>query len=310
MQIKKRETKPTSNPDYDGSNGRGFRAIGEVCGITKKSRPSGTMSAIEEARHSRDNFIIEDSGASLEHFKWFIQERESIRLKKEAGEDRPWTDDEILNRTRFTNIFRQHDKVSTFIFDKCKDLEGPVLVYNLLLSRLMNRVDVISKFLPATPEQSLEFLLEGEAILMNSAAYQVSPGMVKIDIYETNRETIVYYPKKVYEAVFNAITSTTDIAEAVELGNKAYGGHIPFTIFQVVLDYHYLTGHYDDNSNIPIGQGAKMVLEFLGDLDHLTTELNMKNYDVEHAACEYRKYLQRQGKVLSRYSYKENSMGI
>lgn len=246
----------------------------------------------------------------IEQFKWFIQEREKIRLRKENNEARPWTDDEVLDKTRFTNIYRQHDKVSKFIFGSCSELDGPDLVYNLLISRLLNRIDILSRILPATPEDDLSFLLDGKATLMNSSAYQVHPGLCKLDEYATNRETIVYYPKKIYNKVYHAITSTRDIKEAVELGNKAFGGYVSFTMLQVVLDYHYLTDYYDDNSDIPVGQGAKVVVEKLGGLDSLATELNMKKYDVEHAACEYRKYLYRQDKVLSRYSYKQNSMGI
>ena len=34
----------------------------------------------------------------LDRLLYWIKERESIRLKKEAGEPKPWTDDEILRR--------------------------------------------------------------------------------------------------------------------------------------------------------------------------------------------------------------------
>ena len=282
-------------------------------GISKKSRPSGTMSAIEQSRHSRAGFaeMLEsmDKDGLLDKFKWFICERENIRLKKEAGEPRPWTSDEILDKTRFTNIYRQHDKVSKYIFSKCQHIDGPELVYNLLLSRLMNRVDILSKFLPVLPTDDLSFLLEGDAIMMNSSAYQVSPGMVKLDSFATNRETIVHYPKKVYEDVYTAISSTDHIADAVFIGNKAFGGHIPFTMLQVVLDYHYLTGHYNDDSDVPVGQGAEAIVSKLGGINFLASTFNMKKYDVEHAACEFRKYLSRNGKKLSKYSYVENSMG-
>lgn len=271
---------------------------------------SANACGIEQARLNRDAFDITKTQASLEHFKWFIEERESIRKKKEEGLPRPWTEDRVLDRVKFTNIYRQHDKVSKFIFEKCEGLSGPTLVYNLLLSRLLNRVDILSTFLPTKLGEFQEHLLEGEAVMMNSSAYQVSPGMVHLDKYETNRETIIYYTPKVVEAVYEAIISTTDIEEAVIRGNKAFGGHIRFTMLQVVLDYHYLTEHYDDNSDIPIGQGARDAINFLGGLNYLSSELGMKKYDVEHAACEYRKYLHRQDKVLSRYSYVENSMGI
>lgn len=286
-------------------------------GISKKSPNTGLttstgkpMSAIELSRHTRDEFVIDENNCYLDRFKWFIGEREKIRLLKEQGCPRPWTDDEVLDKTKFTNIYRQDDKVSKFIYEMVGHLRGPILIYNLLMSRLINRVDALDRVLPLDGSRVPEHLLEGDAVFMNAAAYQVSPMMRKLDGFITNRETIVYYPIKVYEDVYEAITSQTDIAEAVYYGNKAYGGHIPFTMFQVVLDYHYLTNHFDDNSNVPVGQGAKSVVEVLGGLEFLSRELEMKKWDVEHAACEFRKYLYRQDKVLSKYSYKPNSMGI
>lgn len=278
------------------------------------------MSAIEQARHVRDE--------SAESFKesmtpedmynklvWFIKERESIRIKKESNQPRPWTEDEVLHRTKFTNIFRQDDRVSKFIYKKVEGLTGARLVYNLLVGRLLNRTDVLDKILPCP--DSLESLIDGDnPKMMNAKAYQISPGLCRKSKWNTNREYVVYETPKLYEGVYEAITSTTDIKEAVDLGNKAYGGSIPFTMFQIVLDYHYLTNHFNESSDILVGQGAKPVLDILGDIRELQsslisdTGLDFKSWDVEHALCEFRKYLYRQDKNLSRYSYKPNSMGV
>ena len=298
----------------DPQNNKGNNRANDACGLTSKAKPKGEISAIELSRNAREGFAEwlegQDSEELQKQFLWFIKEREQVRKNKEAGLPRPWSTDEILDKTKFTNIYRTDDKVSRFIFSKVEDLSGPLLVYNLLLSRLLNRVDVLNKILPAHPAQPSTQLLEGEAIMMNSGAYQISPGMVKLSKYGTNRETIVHYPPLVYKAVYEAITSTTSIKEAVLSGNKAYGGHINFAMFQVVLDYHHLTNHYDECSDIPIGQGAMAVVDKLGGLDVLQQITGMRSWDVEHAACEFRKYLHRQDKVLSRYSYVENSMGI
>jgi len=45
---------------------------------------------------------------------WAV-ERESIRLKKEAGLPAPWTDDPILQTYRFTNLRRRDDRVSRWL---------------------------------------------------------------------------------------------------------------------------------------------------------------------------------------------------
>jgi len=53
----------------------------------------------------------------MERFVYFIRERESIRLKKEAGKPKPWTDDPILQRYRFCNVRRMDDKVSRWLLE-------------------------------------------------------------------------------------------------------------------------------------------------------------------------------------------------
>ena len=50
--------------------------------------------------------------ASLDRFFWFIRERDRIRRKRERREPFPWTDDPILSKYRFTNIYRMDDRVS------------------------------------------------------------------------------------------------------------------------------------------------------------------------------------------------------
>ena len=48
----------------------------------------------------------------LDKFLYWIRERHNIYLKKEQGLARPWTKDEILDTYKFTNPFRQNDRVT------------------------------------------------------------------------------------------------------------------------------------------------------------------------------------------------------
>lgn len=47
-----------------------------------------------------------------ERFLYWIKEREAVRLRKEAGDPKPWTDDTILQENYFTNVRRRDDKVT------------------------------------------------------------------------------------------------------------------------------------------------------------------------------------------------------
>ena len=48
----------------------------------------------------------------IEEFYAFINERENIRLRKEGGFPKPWTQDEVLQNYKFTNVFRKHDRTT------------------------------------------------------------------------------------------------------------------------------------------------------------------------------------------------------
>ena len=45
----------------------------------------------------------------------FMAKREALRLKKESGAPWPWSDDEILNTYKFTNVKREHDRTTRWM---------------------------------------------------------------------------------------------------------------------------------------------------------------------------------------------------
>lgn len=75
-----------------------------------------------------------------ERFLYWIKERECIRLKKESGKPKPWTDDEILQKYRFCNIRRMDDKVSQWLlknwYEPFKDHKNMLLA--CALARFVN----------------------------------------------------------------------------------------------------------------------------------------------------------------------------
>lgn len=52
-----------------------------------------------------------------ERFLYFVREREKVRLAKEAGQPKPWTDDERLLNYSFCNVRRMDDRVSRWLMD-------------------------------------------------------------------------------------------------------------------------------------------------------------------------------------------------
>lgn len=52
------------------------------------------------------------SAPSANAFFDYLTERENVRLRKEAGDFFPWTEDTILQTYKFTNVRRHHDRTS------------------------------------------------------------------------------------------------------------------------------------------------------------------------------------------------------
>lgn len=53
----------------------------------------------------------------VEHLLYWIRERESIRLSREAGNPPPWSHDPIIANYRWCNVRRMDDKVSRWLLD-------------------------------------------------------------------------------------------------------------------------------------------------------------------------------------------------
>lgn len=53
--------------------------------------------------------------SNQEKLIYWINERESIRKKKEAGLEKPWSSDKIMQETYFCNVNREDDKVTKWI---------------------------------------------------------------------------------------------------------------------------------------------------------------------------------------------------
>lgn len=55
-----------------------------------------------------------------DEFFQFAHEREAIRIKKEAGEPKPWTEDPVLQNWFFCNVFREDDRVTRWFADNIR----------------------------------------------------------------------------------------------------------------------------------------------------------------------------------------------
>jgi len=75
----------------------------------------------------------------LKTFWYWLEERQNIYLKKEAGDPKPWTQDPILQEYKFTNVFRQQDRVTVELNKRYKKRDShATLFWKIILFRMFN----------------------------------------------------------------------------------------------------------------------------------------------------------------------------
>jgi hypothetical protein len=75
-------------------------------------------------------------------FWYYLNERYSIYLKRKAGMPKPWTEDPIFLSYKFTNVFREHDRGTTWLrenfLEPHKDDSLGLLAFNIGWYRMFN----------------------------------------------------------------------------------------------------------------------------------------------------------------------------
>lgn len=78
----------------------------------------------------------------LDRLLYWVKTREEIRLKKEAGEDKPWTNDKIFQTTYFTCVNRENDKVTVWLRENIREplRDDPRVFFAVLAFRWFNYI--------------------------------------------------------------------------------------------------------------------------------------------------------------------------
>jgi hypothetical protein len=74
----------------------------------------------------------------------FAAERQQVFFRRLAGEQPPWTEDEILRKNKFTNVYRASDRVSQYLIKHvvCGERQSSAdLFFKILLFKLFNKID-------------------------------------------------------------------------------------------------------------------------------------------------------------------------
>jgi len=256
-------------------------------------------------------------------FMTFALERQAILERRQAGLPPPWTDDPTLRRYHFSNIFRDDDRVSKFVFKWVRPttVNLPALFANLAYARMCNKPSTMEATgLLAFPDgswQTPEFMLSTFSRLGGKKrahgrnarplwvnAYQV-PGNFKQKLGIASREELIarHVPKVACRAVLELGYGNDDVGSALERVNAVWGYNNDFVFTQVLLDFTTLRPDVVlPSARVPMGSGLQPLIRALGrtyeSLIDRTMELwnadptrrRMMPKDAEHALCEFRKY--------------------
>ena len=259
----------------------------------------------------------------LDRLLYWIQERESIRLKKEAGEPVSWTDDAILQKYRFCNVRRMDDKVSRWLLENWYEpyFDHPNMLVAAVMARHFNLPDCLSKLGFPTKWDPNRIKHTARKIKTSggkvfSGAYMVR-GMAKREPHWTACKSDQVIDRVCQPIVDNPpVLSSNSMREAVE-ALLPYWGFSSFMAGQVVADLRWaISGRWEDRMVwAPLGPGSKRGLnrlygfvaeahqveeEFRGMLDDTTEMLKKKvpakissrleAIDYQNCMCEFDKY--------------------
>jgi len=231
-------------------------------------------------------------------FHEFIKERNSIRDKKNAGEPRPWTNDLVLHKTRFTNIDRNDDRGTLELFKKVKDFDIDSTVRIAVLFRTCYSSLLLLDRLTGVPRYDVE--------LLDELRWGRITTRIPYNVWLYGGITMVEYLKTVAMPVAEYVvdhirlwTNRSILSAGTEIG-EVYGKYSPRRMFfvgtEIAKDLSTLYPNIiDPTSPCRLGPGAVKGLKLLqGEtIKTLLTSTGLTYSALEHALCEYSKYVAR-----------------
>ena len=193
--------------------------------------------------------MMEWNQRELDIFWAFVNERHSIWHRRFIlGESYPWTDDPILQRNKFTNVYRELDPGTQFSIEHIMKAEAsrPDIVFNVMMYRLMCSIPTYSGWgfrrLDEFKEEEFDDYLcdiynSGLPVFGN--AYLISPYSSMGSEYKfRNVSRLFGLLHRNYEAFFKRLDETKTMEQAWKAINSQYGFG-PFLAYQVLVDLTY-----------------------------------------------------------------------
>lgn len=262
------------------------------------------------------------SDATEADYFHFVEERHAIYIRRNRGDEWPWTEDPILQKYKFTNVFRELDTGTVYCRESIREpfANHPELFFNIAMYRIMNWIDTFEHigFVEEFDSKYVNGVLrkmrkDGKQIFTGAHMITGTLGGDKIhqivDICLTqlweNRDTLQPQPGDSLEKAFNRL-------------NKKCPGFGPFIAYEVITDLRwtrYLCNASDIMTWANPGPGAMRGINRITGLDVYSKGYDRDDYirymrdllgvasdylpswmpvmemrDIEHSLCEFDKY--------------------
>lgn len=251
--------------------------------------------------YSRDQF----QSARLDQFWWFVCERQAIWHRRVVlSLPPPWTADPILQRERFTNVYRELDPGTQYAIRSIleRDAPKPDKLFNIMLYRLIGRAETHAalgfqnlatfdaKYLSATLND-----LRARGRPPFTAAYMVSAyhSLGSTDKIE-NVSRLFTALHREFDQFYARVIASRSAAEVHQVLSSVYGFGT-FLAYQVLVDLLYplvcygnapLLPYSHDDWAIP-GPGARRGIGMLACPGGTTTHLEVMRWLHEYQQAEF-----------------------
>ena len=277
--------------------------------------------------------------SNIERFFGFMQERHTIYEKRKRGAPFPWTNDEILQKYSFCNVYRELDKVTIWIRENWKEPYElhPNLPFAMAVARQINWPETLEEIgFPEEwePERVKKIMQDrmdrGEKVY--TGAYMLTGTLGGTKVEQTVDKILTPLYNNPPEIIWDSLEKTWK-------NYLPYAGFSGFMAYEVVTDLRY-TSHLcfakDITTLANAGPGAKRGLnrihgrslnqsiktkdsvremkELLDVADNYYNRGIYSGYqqpfemrEIEHCLCEFDKYERvrlGEGKPRAKYKYK------
>ncbi len=202
----------------------------------------------------------------------FAAERQSVFFKRIHGEKYPWTNDPIIGKYKFTNVYRSTDRVSQYLIKNViynSDLPNTPeeVVFRIFLFKLFNKIEtweLLTKNFGTLTWEEYDFkkfdkildrtISSGQRIY--SAAY-IMPSVISMGYERKHANHLKLIEKIMTDELPDQLMSVRRMQDAFEL-IKALPGLGDFLAYQLLIDLNYSEViNFSESEFVVPGPGAK-----------------------------------------------------